>query len=105
MKNASPPTKSASGRSRASVAKAASISPIELALRIWSCRPSAAAASFAERRHITRVGFGRAVSDKRDHRQRLLLRMRGERYRSRTPDKRDEVAPPHRLPRGSEEAC
>src|SRR5262249_44046651 len=43
--NASPATKRASGRSRSRVAKAASISPIVVALRIWICRPMAGAAS------------------------------------------------------------
>src|SRR5262249_28082048 len=37
--------------------------------------------AFAERGHITRVGFGRPVSDKRDHRHRRLLRGRCERPR------------------------
>jgi hypothetical protein len=39
MKNASPLTKRASGRSRSMVAKAASISRLVLALRIWICSP------------------------------------------------------------------
>ena len=41
---ASPATKRASGRSRASAAKAASISPIVVALRIWICSPMVGAA-------------------------------------------------------------
>src|SRR5215467_14126240 len=53
MKNASPPTKRASGRSRASAAKAASISPIELALRNWVCSPRVAAASFVPRNVVS----------------------------------------------------
>ena len=38
------PTKSASGRSRTKVAKAASISRLVLALRTWICSPMARAA-------------------------------------------------------------
>ena len=45
MKKASRPTKSASGRSRTKVAKAASISRLVLALRTWICSPMARAAA------------------------------------------------------------
>ena len=44
VKKRSRPTKSASGRSRTSVAKAASISPLVLASRTWTCSPIARAA-------------------------------------------------------------
>src|SRR5262249_9881630 len=44
LKNASLPTKRASGRSRAIVAKAASISRLVLALRTWICSPMVRAA-------------------------------------------------------------
>ena len=45
MKKGSWPTKRASGRSRTSVAKAASISRLVLALRTWICSPMARAAA------------------------------------------------------------
>ena len=52
--------------------------------------------AFAERGHKARVGIGRPVSDKPDHRQRRLLRARRERPRSRrAAKKRDEIAPLH----------
>ena len=45
LKKGSPPTKSASGRSRTRVAKAASISRLVLALKTWICSPMARAAA------------------------------------------------------------
>ena len=45
LKKGSLPTKSASGRSRTKVAKAASISRLVLALRTWICSPMARAAA------------------------------------------------------------
>jgi hypothetical protein len=49
---------------------------------------------FSEGGHIARVGIGRPVSDKPNHRHRPLLRTRGERPRSRrAADERDELAP------------
>ena len=45
MKKGSPPTKSASGRSRTKVAKAALISRLVLALKTWICSPMARAAA------------------------------------------------------------
>jgi len=49
VKNPSGPTNKASGRSRARAAKAASISPIVVAFRIWIFNPSAGAASCTSR--------------------------------------------------------
>ena len=46
MKKGSGPTKSASGRSRTNVAKAASISRLVLALKIWICSPIARGCRF-----------------------------------------------------------
>src|SRR6266699_1076407 len=45
MRKASLPTNRASGRSRTKVAKAASISRLVLALKIWICSPMARAAA------------------------------------------------------------
>ena len=49
-------TKRASGRSRARVAKAASISRIVVALRIWICSPMARAASCTSRNVVSALG-------------------------------------------------
>jgi hypothetical protein len=50
--------------------------------------------AFAERGRIARVGIGRSVSDKPDHRHRRLLCARGKRpSRGRAAEQRDELAP------------
>ena len=50
--------------------------------------------AFAERGRIARVGIGRSVSDKPDHRHRRLLCARRERPRGRrAAEQRDEIAP------------
>jgi hypothetical protein len=49
--------------------------------------------AFAESGHITRVGVGRPVSNKPDHRQRRLLRSRGERPRDCPATKRGYKLP------------
>src|SRR5579864_4875656 len=59
------------------------------------------AQAFAERGDKTRVGIGRPGPQKRDHRQRRLLRMRDERplyrCRRRATEKGDDLAPPHSI--------
>ena len=55
-KNASGPTKRASARSRARVAKAASISRPVLALRTWICSPMARAAGSTSLNVVSAVG-------------------------------------------------
>src|SRR6516165_3062946 len=52
LKNASWPTNTASGRSRPNAAKAASISRLVLALKIWSCSPMARPAASTSRKVI-----------------------------------------------------
>ena len=60
VKRGSPLTKSASGRSRTKVAKAASISPPVLALRTWTCSPMARAAASTSLKEVSAVaGIGR----------------------------------------------
>ena len=56
VKKASGPTKRASGRSLANVAKAASISRLVLALRIWICSPMARAAGSTSRSVASAIG-------------------------------------------------
>ena len=53
VKKGSAPTKRASGRSRARVAKAASISRLVLALRTWICSPMARAAASTSRNVVS----------------------------------------------------
>jgi hypothetical protein len=55
--------------------------------------------AFAELGHKARGGIGRSVSDKRDHRQRRLLRARSKGPRDcSTAEKRDELASLHVSP-------
>jgi hypothetical protein len=52
--------------------------------------------AFAKLGHKARRGIGRSVSDKRDHRQRRLLRTRSKGPRDcSTAEKRDELASLH----------
>jgi hypothetical protein len=55
--------------------------------------------AFAERGHIGRIVVARSDAEKADHRQRALLRARGERPdRRRNTEPRDEFATPHSRP-------
>src|SRR5262249_46773732 len=75
------------------------LQPVVLDADVLSFDVAGFVEGFAERSHITRVGFRRPVSDKRDHRQRWLLRTRGDRPRRYcTTNKTYELASPHSRP-------
>src|SRR5262245_43571449 len=75
------------------------LQPVVLDADVLSFDVAGFVEGFAERSHITRVGFGRPVSDKRDHRQRWLLRTRYDRPRRYcTTNKTYERASPHSRP-------
>src|SRR5262245_13066734 len=63
LKRASLPTKSASGRSRTKVAKAASISRPVLALKTWICSPMARAASSTSRNVLSAFRGGGRIDE------------------------------------------
>jgi hypothetical protein len=62
---------------------ALTLQPVELDLHVLAFDVASFVEAFAKRGHIARVGLGRPVSDKPNHRHRRLLRARRERPRRR----------------------
>ena len=61
------------------------LQPVVLDRHVLALDVTGFAEAFAERGHIARVAFGRAVAEKPDHRQRRLLRARRERPSAAAP--------------------
>src|SRR5262249_3826493 len=72
------------------------LQPVVLDLHVLAVDVAGFTEAFTKRDRIARVGLGRPVSDKPNHRHRALLRARRERPRGRrAAESQDELAPPH----------
>src|ERR1700730_14605294 len=74
------------------------LQPVVLDRHVLAFDGAGSVEAFAERRHVACGAIGRPAVDKRDYRQRRLLRARGERpCEGGAAEKRDEFAPPHSI--------
>src|SRR5262249_15403661 len=68
------------------------LQPVVLDLHVLAVDVAGFIEAFTKRDRIARVGLGRPVSDKPNHRHRALLRARRQRPSRRTAEQRDEIA-------------